>query len=645
MTKDFKCSKCQQPLSVDLNKATDDVFIAACPNCAQRYRISKPVRQPVFRPNSSVEPGQKDFSCKHCRADLTVDLNKGPGPLFLVACPKCGQRYRISKKHIPTSHVLPEENLENEHKEFDCLTCRTPLTVNLTSGPSSVFIAACPNCNQRYRIAKPHLSTQRQSSISVSPSGIAGGNSIRFPAPSKPLTPRPAEPLSYPSNQATSEEKKEKKPRQLARVAILSGAALVLLALTAWWFLDLRHRHTLTEDERLRASEWLQPMESGPWVLLDRNDLASTYGTLQAQASRIVADKYGHLKIEVALNHVDANSSTLYNNVFERDHTDLYRPDLIQLFDQEEEIGAGGSLQVRWVAPDSAVVNFLGEEGPGLDLICIPQDRHAQLVERLAADQKTRFKAQVDSLLADGGLLRRGVFRSYGCGDECHATFLEVINGQPMERSYICNNNRFGNIQLSSGDLLGAGDFTNRTLVGTQLLFVTKRALQDDGTLDVITGLTPVSESDITADIQMRLNLTAQFDAVDLANDPTTSEISHPSTSPHGMAKDNKAIIHTIVEEMPSFPGGEAELFKYLSKNVRYPQTAQDAGITGVVYLTFVVGADGRIRDTKVLRGIGGGCDEEALRVARSMPPWNPGRQRGQTVNVQYNLPVRFLLR
>jgi protein TonB len=103
--------------------------------------------------------------------------------------------------------------------------------------------------------------------------------------------------------------------------------------------------------------------------------------------------------------------------------------------------------------------------------------------------------------------------------------------------------------------------------------------------------------------------------------------------------------IFTIVEDMPAFPGGEAELFKYLGKAIKYPQMAQDAGISGVVYVTFVVGKDGKISDAKVLRGIGGGCDEEALRVVRAMPAWKPGKQRGKPVTVQYNLPIRFTLR
>jgi protein TonB len=72
---------------------------------------------------------------------------------------------------------------------------------------------------------------------------------------------------------------------------------------------------------------------------------------------------------------------------------------------------------------------------------------------------------------------------------------------------------------------------------------------------------------------------------------------------------------------------------------------ANSAGISGVVYVTFVVDKDGKIKDVKVLRGIGGGCDEEAVRVVKNMPSWKPGKQRGKSVTVQYNLPIRFTLR
>ena len=102
--------------------------------------------------------------------------------------------------------------------------------------------------------------------------------------------------------------------------------------------------------------------------------------------------------------------------------------------------------------------------------------------------------------------------------------------------------------------------------------------------------------------------------------------------------------IFTIVEDQPTFPGGDAALMQYLTNNLRYPTMAREAGIQGTVFVTFVVERDGSITDVRILRGVGGGLDEEAVRVVRNMPRWTPGRQRGQAVRVQFNLPIRFVL-
>lgn len=102
--------------------------------------------------------------------------------------------------------------------------------------------------------------------------------------------------------------------------------------------------------------------------------------------------------------------------------------------------------------------------------------------------------------------------------------------------------------------------------------------------------------------------------------------------------------IFMVVEEAPSFPGGEAARIRFLSENIRYPQMARESGIQGTVFVTFVVERDGSVTDVRVLRGIGGGCDEEAVRVIQSMPRWTPGRQRGRAVRVQFTMPIRFTL-
>ena len=108
---------------------------------------------------------------------------------------------------------------------------------------------------------------------------------------------------------------------------------------------------------------------------------------------------------------------------------------------------------------------------------------------------------------------------------------------------------------------------------------------------------------------------------------------------------DNQNGVFNLVERMPEFPGGQEAMVEYLSKNIKYPEAAVSAGIQGAVYVSFTVDADGAIRDAEVMRGIGGGCDEEALRVVNSMPLWEPGMQRGEAVKVKYRMPIRFRLR
>lgn len=100
-----------------------------------------------------------------------------------------------------------------------------------------------------------------------------------------------------------------------------------------------------------------------------------------------------------------------------------------------------------------------------------------------------------------------------------------------------------------------------------------------------------------------------------------------------------------IPEVMPEFPGGTAALMAFLAREIKYPPLARERNITGTVYLGFVIERDGSISDIKLLRGIGGGCDQEAMRVVGLLPPWKPGMQAGHPVRVTYNLPVKFILR
>jgi Ca-activated chloride channel homolog len=103
--------------------------------------------------------------------------------------------------------------------------------------------------------------------------------------------------------------------------------------------------------------------------------------------------------------------------------------------------------------------------------------------------------------------------------------------------------------------------------------------------------------------------------------------------------------VFTVVETMPEFKGGQKALEAFLTSNIKYPEQAALNQISGTVYITFIVDEKGKISNVKVLRGIGGGCDEEAVRVVKLMSgKWNPGKQKGKPVSVQYTLPVQFNL-
>ena len=108
--------------------------------------------------------------------------------------------------------------------------------------------------------------------------------------------------------------------------------------------------------------------------------------------------------------------------------------------------------------------------------------------------------------------------------------------------------------------------------------------------------------------------------------------------------KEEETKIFEVVEQMPSFPGGQAALFEFLSKNIRYPVVAEENGIQGRVIVTFVVERDGSITDVRVAKSVDPSLDKEAVRVTKSMPHWNPGMQNGGPVRVKFTLPVTFRL-
>ena len=110
------------------------------------------------------------------------------------------------------------------------------------------------------------------------------------------------------------------------------------------------------------------------------------------------------------------------------------------------------------------------------------------------------------------------------------------------------------------------------------------------------------------------------------------------------VAKKNQKVFD-VVEQMPEYPGGQAALFEYLSKNIKYPADAEKKKVEGKVFVTFVVDTDGKITDVSLMRKVFPSLDAEAIRVISAMPNWIPGKQKGQVVRVKYTVPIMFRLK
>jgi protein TonB len=128
----------------------------------------------------------------------------------------------------------------------------------------------------------------------------------------------------------------------------------------------------------------------------------------------------------------------------------------------------------------------------------------------------------------------------------------------------------------------------------------------------------------------------------EIDNNKIEEIIAAPIATP--IEEDEDQMVFQVVETMPSFPGGAAELFKYLSINIKYPIIAEINGIQGRVICQFVVNKDGSIVDIEVVKSVDPNLDKEAIRVIKAMPKWSPGKRHGRFVRVKYTLPVVFKL-
>ncbi|MEI7595784.1 MAG: TonB family protein [Bacteroidota bacterium] len=109
---------------------------------------------------------------------------------------------------------------------------------------------------------------------------------------------------------------------------------------------------------------------------------------------------------------------------------------------------------------------------------------------------------------------------------------------------------------------------------------------------------------------------------------------------------DTKEVDETVLyaDQMPMYEGGLEEMYAFIAENIKYPVLAREENISGTVHLSFIVRKNGKITDIKILRPIGGGCEEEAVRVIEKMPNWRPGRTNGTPISVQFTIPIKFTL-
>jgi periplasmic protein TonB len=155
----------------------------------------------------------------------------------------------------------------------------------------------------------------------------------------------------------------------------------------------------------------------------------------------------------------------------------------------------------------------------------------------------------------------------------------------------------------------------------------------------------PIPDQDLLNNTTAQISNKTQDGSVEPipVDEPDAGKGTEPA-QPVEVKVEEKNDIFLHVEQMPEYAGGNAALSKFLQKNLRYPNPAANAGVSGKVYVQFVVGQDGAISKVDILKGLGFGCDEEAERVIKLMPHWSAGKQSGRAVAVKFTLPISFQL-
>ncbi len=236
--------------------------------------------------------------------------------------------------------------------------------------------------------------------------------------------------------------------------------------------------------------------------------------------------------------------------------------------------------------------------------------------------------------LADEGVIQSGI------GSEDYSTILVSRTiGKPM---FAISNNF--NVSLLKKRIIMMTKTRSRKLAKLKVFFALPVIFSilfffPAGSVNLLNGQNPGGSG--TASMGQQKKTDSPKESVKSANDQGGNEKTSSAPVSKQGDKDN---VFTVVEKMPSYPGGIDKMIQFLSMNIKYPEDAKAKGIEGTVFVTFIVKDDGTVSNVKILRGIDKSCDMEAIRVVKMMPKWIPGEQKGEKVNVAYSLPVKYKL-
>lgn len=213
---------------------------------------------------------------------------------------------------------------------------------------------------------------------------------------------------------------------------------------------------------------------------------------------------------------------------------------------------------------------------------------------------------------------------------------------------------------VSLAAMFACFEYTTRTYEETDVVYATTSFVSEEEVIPITQPIftaapPPPAETPAVAEILDIVDNNTEIEEETIESTEDTNEAtSGPSAPVSGpvmagppapvQEESDEGEIFEVVEQNPAFPGGDQALMAWLTKNLKYPASAQENNIQGRVLVQFVVNKDGSIVDPKILRGADPALDKEAMRVVSAMPKWTPGKQRGKTVRVRYTLPVTFRL-